>query len=69
MKTPATSYRNPQPSLTLETRAEQTPLTQTRTLHQVCRDLEQLCEMGILEAFRDEYNVVRYRTVDGRGKF
>jgi hypothetical protein len=65
MTTPATSYRTPQPSLTLEARAEQTPLTNRRTLHRVCRDLEQLCEMGILEAFRDEYNVVRYRPVNG----
>jgi hypothetical protein len=31
------------------------------TAGQVCRDLEELCAIGLLEAFRDEYNIVRYR--------
>lgn len=33
------------------------------TEHRIARDLEALCEMGLIEAFRDEYNIVRYRVV------
>ncbi|HEY3972353.1 MAG TPA: hypothetical protein VGM18_05065 [Candidatus Sulfotelmatobacter sp.] len=54
----------PAPALTLEVHTEQNP--RPATLHQVCRDLEQLCEMGLLEAFRDEYNIVRYRTTGAK---
>lgn len=59
MATTAASYQKPQPSLTLEVSIEQT--SRPSTIGQVCRDLETLCEMGILEAFRDPYNIVRYR--------
>jgi hypothetical protein len=33
---------------------------------EVATSLEALCEMGLLEPFRDEYNIVRYRPVEGR---
>lgn len=59
MATSAASYRNPQSKLTLELSTEQIP--RPHTLGQVCRDLEELCEMGILEAFIDMYGIVRYR--------
>ena len=36
------------------------------TEHRIARDLEALCEMGLVEAFRDENNIVRYRPADGR---
>jgi hypothetical protein len=58
MATLAASYRTP---LTLQPRTEQN--SQRVTAGQVCRDLEELCAAGFLEAFRDEYNIVRYRLV------
>jgi GDP-D-mannose dehydratase len=33
---------------------------------EVATSLEALCEMGLLEPFRDQYNIVRYRPVEGR---
>jgi hypothetical protein len=36
------------------------------TAGQVCRDLEELSAAGFIEAFRDEYNIVRYRPANGR---
>jgi hypothetical protein len=54
-----TAYSNP-PAPKSET---SNPLT---TLGQVCADLEELCAVGLLEAYRDEYNVVRYRPIEGR---
>ena len=59
MATASASYRNPQPTLSLKLQLEQNKFIPTAD--QVCRDLEQLCAMGILEAFRDEHNIVRYR--------
>ena len=35
------------------------------TAEHICRDLEELCEMGILEAFVDMYGIVRYRPTEG----
>jgi hypothetical protein len=58
MSTLAASYRTP---LTLQPGVEQNP--QRVRPGQLCRDLEELCAAGFLEAFRDEYNIVRYRTV------
>jgi|HubBroStandDraft_4_1064222.scaffolds.fasta_scaffold37974_3 hypothetical protein len=55
----AASYRN---SLTLQPRSEQSP--KPVTTGQVCRGLEELCAAGFLEAFRDEFNIVRYRPVN-----
>lgn len=59
MASTSASYRKPEPSLTHEMRREQ--METQRTLHQVARDLQALCEMGIVEAFSDENNVTRYR--------
>ena len=56
MATLAASYRT---ALTLQPGVEQTP--KPVTTGQVCRDLEELCAAGFLEAFRDEFNIVRYR--------
>lgn len=61
MATTAASYRKPQPLLTLEVRTEQNEAPPTPG--QVARDLEELCAMGFLEAFRDEYRIIRYRPV------
>lgn len=83
MATLAAPYHKPQPTLTLEVKAERHPrdlapvpaiphstgrglvspdLVRPKvTAGQVCRDLEELCAAGFLEAFRDEYNIVRYR--------
>jgi hypothetical protein len=33
---------------------------------QIARDLEELCAMGLIEKFRDEYNVTRYRPTNRR---
>jgi hypothetical protein len=59
MATASASYRKPESKLTLEMRKEQ--FQAARTLHQVCRDLEEL--IALVEAFVDEYNIVRYRPV------
>ncbi len=61
MATSAASYRKPQPALTLEMSTEQNP--RPHTLGQVCRDLEELCAAGFLEAYVDMYGIVRYRPV------
>lgn len=58
MATTSALYRNPQPPI----EQKETPTT----LGQVCRDLEELCAAGFLEAFRDEYNIVRYKPTEGR---
>jgi Fe2+ or Zn2+ uptake regulation protein len=34
--------------------------------HQVAETLDQLCEMGLVEKFVDEYRVTRYRPTNGR---
>lgn len=36
------------------------------TEHRIARDLESLCDMGLIEAFRDDNNIVRYRPTNGR---
>lgn len=51
-------------SLAQQSRVEQDP--RPSTIGQVCRDLEELVAAGFLEVFRDEYNIVRYRPVNGR---
>jgi hypothetical protein len=58
----AASYRNPQPELTQEIRAEQTE-SRPRTLAQLCGDLEALCVEGFLKAEVDDDRVLRYRPV------
>jgi hypothetical protein len=63
MATSLASYPKPQPALTLEVRGEQN--LRPQTIGQVCRDLEELCAAGFLEAFRDEHNIVRYRPLVG----
>jgi hypothetical protein len=62
MATTAASYRNSQPTPTPKVQPEQNKFT--LSTGQVCRDLEELCAAGFLEAFRDEYNIVRYRPVE-----
>jgi len=57
MATASASYRNPQPHIEQKQPDENFVFTPG----QLCRDLEQLCAQGFLEAFRDEYNIVRYR--------
>lgn len=32
----------------------------------IARTIEDLCEMGLVEAFCDEHNIVRYRPTGGR---
>ena len=63
----AAAYHKPQPALTLEVQLEQNPRPTTVT--QLCRDLEDLCAAGFLEASVDQANVVRYKPVlFGRAK-
>ena len=58
MASAARLYRTPQS----ETNLRSCSLTTTEFVLLVLeRDLEQLCAEGMLEAFRDEHNVVRYR--------
>jgi hypothetical protein len=57
----SSACRQPSPgSLRLDLgQLQTTRLTENR----IARDLEALCEMGFLEAFRDENNIVRYKPV------
>ncbi|HLZ49258.1 MAG TPA: hypothetical protein VKP61_00770 [Candidatus Acidoferrum sp.] len=64
MATTAASYRSTQASHQVTN--QQPVLSQARTLHQVCRDLEALIAAGFVEAYRDEHNIVRYRPTNGR---
>jgi hypothetical protein len=74
MATTPASYRNPQPTLTLEVLCEQNPPTKARVslraipdpgaLLKLSEDLAALCAEGLLEAYRDEHNTVRYRPVE-----
>lgn len=66
MATLAAAYHKPQPALTLEVRAEQLPKTKL-TAGQVARTLDELIDLGFIEKFRDEFNVVRFRPVYGKG--
>lgn len=36
------------------------------TPRQVARDLRELCDMGLVEKFKDEYGITRYRPTNGR---
>lgn len=54
MATPARTYHNSPPA----------QLINPGELLQLATDLEELCALGFLEAFRDEHNVVRYRPAD-----
>lgn len=60
MASTAESYRNPQPQI------EQKELSLQLTRGQVARTLNELCAMGLLEKFKDEYNITRYRLANGR---
>lgn len=44
------------------------PVSQTQELSasQIARDLRELCDMGLLEKFRDERGITRYRPIAGR---
>jgi hypothetical protein len=45
-------------------RAPRQTLAVKMHLGQVARTLDELCALGLVEKFRDEYNIVRYRTVN-----
>lgn len=59
-------YHKPQPTLTLEVRTEQLPKPKL-TAGQVARTLDELIDLGFIEKFRDEFHVVRFRPVYGKG--
>lgn len=61
MATTAASYRNPQPS----TEQKESNCSMRRQ-DPIARDLEALCDMGLVEKFRDEHNIIRYRPTNGR---
>jgi hypothetical protein len=52
------------PSLRLEIRQQRS--SARFSVGEVCSNLEQLCEMGLLEPHRDEFNIVRYKPTGGR---
>lgn len=55
------------PKLPLEIRQERAPRKSKFTALKVCRDLEALCAMGLLEAYRQPFDgIVRYRPTGGR---
>jgi hypothetical protein len=64
--TPASTLNSKGPQLLQEVQQQRTPKSKFTTL-KVCRDLEALCEMGLLEAYRLPFdNLVRYRPVKGK---
>jgi len=60
MATTTALYRNPKPQI------EQNKPKLQLSPGQIARDLEQLCAMGLVEKFKDEYNITRYRPTNGR---
>lgn len=64
MATPAASYRNPQPIA--EQKESNCSMRRQAAYRHIARDLEELCDMGLVEKFRDEHNIIRYRPTNGR---
>jgi len=57
-----TASAAPRQSLELQLEQSESPLTRG----EVARTLNELCERGLLEKFKDEFNITRYRPTDGR---
>lgn len=69
MATPAASYRtpaNPGEETPQKCRAPRQTLAMKMHRGEVARTLDELCALGLVEKFRDEHNIVRYRPTDGR---
>jgi len=65
MATSPASYRNPQPTSSQKCRAPRQTLETRIHLGQVARTFDELCALGLVEKFRDEHNIVRYRPTTG----
>ncbi len=65
MATTPASYRNPQPPQQKCTAPRQTLAVRIQR-SQIARTLDELCALGLVEKFRDEYNITRYRPTNGR---
>lgn len=64
MATSPASYRTPQARE--KCRAPRQTLAVKMQRGEVARTLDELCALGLVEKFRDEYNIVRYRTVSAQ---
>lgn len=67
MQTTAASYRNPQPQTERTCRKQGSPTLAVR-IHrgEVARTLDELCALGLVEKFTDQYRITRYRPTNGR---
>ena len=63
MATSAASYRNPQPEQN-NPQPEQNNFSLTPG--EVAQTIDELIQLGLVEAFRGEHNIVRYRPTNGR---
>ncbi len=63
MATSAASYRKPEPTAPQKCRAPRLTLEARIHRGEVARTLDELCALGLVEKFRDEHNIVRYRAV------
>lgn len=60
MATTSALYRNPQPPI------EQKESSLHRSPGQVAQTLDELIQLGFVEKFRDEHNIVRFKLAKGR---
>jgi|HubBroStandDraft_6_1064221.scaffolds.fasta_scaffold00550_27 hypothetical protein len=62
------SNSSPQPKPSLDPRQCRTPRPSgfPLTRGQVARSLVELCELGLVEAYEDQYGIVRYQPTQGR---
>ena len=66
MATSAASYRKPEPAAPQKCRAPRPTLAARIHRGEVARTLDELCALGLVEKFRDEHNITRYRPTGGR---